>query len=99
MRPETLPGNEHVWHLYVVRVPERDRVLSELTDRGIGASIHYPTPVHLTGAFSSLGLGPGSFPVAEAAAGELLSLPLYPGITEQQQSRVVATLAEVGGRS
>ena len=92
--PVTMPGNVHVWHLYVVRVPERDRVLAALQAAGIGASIHYPTPIHLTGAYRSLGYGPGSFPVAEAAAEEILSLPLYPHITAVQQQRVVAELKE-----
>jgi dTDP-4-amino-4,6-dideoxygalactose transaminase len=89
-----LEGNEPVWHLYVVRVPDRDRVLSELHAAGIGAGIHYPTPVHLTGAFASLGYGKGAFPVAERIAGEQLSLPLFPEITPEQQERVVEVLAE-----
>jgi dTDP-4-amino-4,6-dideoxygalactose transaminase len=90
--PVTMPGNVHVWHLYVVRIPERDRVLAALQAAGIGASIHYPTPIHLTGAYRSLGYGRGSFPVAEAAADEILTLPLYPHITPVQQERVVAEL-------
>ena len=91
--PATLAGNEHVWHLYVVRVPDRDRVLKELQAAGIGAGIHYPTPVHLTGAFGDLGYGHGAFPVAERCAGELLSLPLYAEITADQQEHVVSVLA------
>jgi dTDP-4-amino-4,6-dideoxygalactose transaminase len=91
--PGTLPGNEHVWHLYVVRVPERDRVLRELQEDGVGAGIHYPVPVHLTPAMAHLGGAPGQFPVAERAAGEILSLPMFPGITPSQQERVVASLA------
>lgn len=93
VRPVTAPGNEHVWHLYVVRVPDRDAVLAALHGAGIGAGIHYPAPVHLLSGWSSLGLGPGSFPRAEAYAAEILSLPIYPGITVQQQERVVGTLA------
>ena len=73
-------GNDDVWHLYVVRVDERDRVLAELQAAGIGAGIHYPTPVHLTGAYATLGYRAGDFPVAEAAAARILSLPLYPQI-------------------
>jgi dTDP-4-amino-4,6-dideoxygalactose transaminase len=92
--PVVLEGNEPAWHLYVVRVPDRDRVLSELHAAGIGAGIHYPTPVHLTGAFASLGHGIGDFPVAERIAGELLSLPLFPEITRAQQEFVVETLAK-----
>jgi dTDP-4-amino-4,6-dideoxygalactose transaminase len=88
-----LDGNEHIWHLYVIRVPERDRVLKELHAAGIGAGIHYPLPVHQTAAFSGLGYGAGAFPVAERNAPELLSLPLFAEITAEQQERVVAALA------
>ncbi len=90
--PTVAAGNEHVWHLYVIRVPERDRVLEQLHRAGIGAGIHYPVPVHLQGAFASLGHGPGDFPVAEAAAGSILSLPMHPMITVEQQERVVDEL-------
>jgi dTDP-4-amino-4,6-dideoxygalactose transaminase len=90
--PRVLDGNEHVWHLYVVRVPDRDRVLKELHAAGIGAGIHYPVPVHLTSAFGGLGYAEGAFPVAERLAGELLSLPLFPEITPEQQDRVVSVL-------
>lgn len=91
--PVTLEGNEHVWHLYVVQVDERDRVLAALQAEGIGAGIHYPTPVHLTEAFSFLDQGPGTFPEAERLAGRILSLPIFPGITESQQERVAQVLA------
>lgn len=90
--PEVEKDNEAVWHLYVIRVPERDRVLAALNDAGIGAGIHYPIPCHLQGAYASLGHARGSFPVAERAADEILSLPIFPGITEQQQERVAETL-------
>jgi dTDP-4-amino-4,6-dideoxygalactose transaminase len=92
VRPRTLEGNEHVWHLYPVRVPERDRVLKELQAAGIGAGIHYPVPIHLTTAFEGLGHAQGAFPVAERTAQGLLSLPLFPEITEAQQERVVSVL-------
>jgi len=92
VRPRTLDGNEHVWHLYTVRVPDRDRVLKELHTAGIGAGIHYPVPVHLTNAFAGLEYTPGAFPVAERTAQELLSLPLFPEITASQQERVVSVL-------
>ncbi len=91
--PATMAGNEHVFHLYVVRVPDRDRVLGELHAAGIGAGIHYPRPVHLHRAYRHLGYGPGDFPVAEAAAGEILSLPLFPEITPDQQERVAKAVA------
>lgn len=92
--PVVLPGNEPVWHLYVVRVPDRDRVLAHLQANGIGAGVHYPAPVHRTEAFAWLGYGEGDFPVAEKVGGELLSLPLFAEITPAQQERVVETLAE-----
>ncbi|HEY7324008.1 MAG TPA: DegT/DnrJ/EryC1/StrS family aminotransferase [Streptosporangiaceae bacterium] len=85
-------GAEHVWHLYVVRVANRDAVLEKLRADGIGAAIHYPVPVHLTAAFAPLGYGPGSFPQAERAAEEILTLPMFPGITEEQQAAVAASL-------
>jgi dTDP-4-amino-4,6-dideoxygalactose transaminase len=90
--PTVAPGNEHVWHLYVVRVPDRDRVLEALKSAGIGAGIHYPVPVHLQGAFADLGYTAGDFPVTEAAAGSILSLPLHPMITAQEQEQVVDVL-------
>lgn len=93
--PRVLEGNVDVWHLYVVRVADRDRVLKELNAAGIGAGVHYPTPVHLTEAFAYLDVRPGSMPVAERAAQEILSLPIYPHITADQQARVVDCLVRV----
>jgi dTDP-4-amino-4,6-dideoxygalactose transaminase len=90
--PETLDGNEHVWHLYVVRVRDRDVVADHLRNAGVATGIHYPTPVHLTAAFSSLGYESGAFPVAESVTGEILSLPMFPGITVEQQERVAEAL-------
>ncbi len=90
--PATAPGNQHVWHLYVVQVADRDRVLADLNQAGIGAGIHYPVTVHRQGAYAHLGYGPGSFPVAEQAVDRILSLPIYPGITAEQQERVAEVL-------
>jgi dTDP-4-amino-4,6-dideoxygalactose transaminase len=90
--PRTAPGNEHIYHLYVVRVPRRDEVLRRLNVEGIGAGIHYPVPIHLQGAFKHLGHRQGDFPVAERAATEILSLPLFPEITADQQGIVVEAL-------
>lgn len=92
--PSSADGNVDVWHLYVIRLDDRDRVLRALNEAGIGAGMHYPTPIHLTGAFAHLGYGPGSFPVAEEAAGRILSLPLYPHITPAQQEHVADRLAD-----
>lgn len=91
--PAVRPGNSDVWHLYVIRVEERDRVMAELTADGIGVGIHYPTPVHLTDAYAGLGYRRGQFPVAEAAAERILSLPMFPHLLEEQQERVAASLA------
>jgi dTDP-4-amino-4,6-dideoxygalactose transaminase len=99
--PKTADGNEHVWHLFVVRVPERDRCLAGLQARGVPAAIHYPTPIHLTGAFAGAGAGAGhrrgDFPVAEHAAEEILSLPMHPHLTAAQQQYVAEALADVVG--
>lgn len=92
VRPRVLGGNEPVWHLYVVRVPDRDRVIKELHAAGIGAGIHYPVPLHLTQALAGLGYPEGAFPVAERVARQILSLPLFPEITPAQQERVVSVL-------
>jgi dTDP-4-amino-4,6-dideoxygalactose transaminase len=90
--PLVAEGNEHVFHLYVVRVADRDRVLAGMADAGIGVGIHYPKPVHLLPAFGFLGQGEGLFPRAEKFAGEILSLPMYPGITADDQEYVAETL-------
>jgi dTDP-4-amino-4,6-dideoxygalactose transaminase len=90
--PSAAPGNEHVWHLYVVRVPERDAILAALNEAGVGAGIHYPIPIHLQGAYAELGQGHGTFPVTETAAGDILSLPMFQGITMEQQRVVANTL-------
>lgn len=90
--PRPMSGNQDVWHLYVVRVAERDRVLAALHDSGIGAGIHYPTPLHLTGAYAAHGHRRGDFPVAEAAAARMLSLPIHPHITSYEQEIIVEAL-------
>lgn len=95
--PETIPGNEHVWHLYVIRVPNRDETLKRLNAAGVGAGIHYPIPIHLQGAFKHLNQGPGSFPVTEKAAKEILTLPLFPHIKPEQQEEVVSELKKALG--
>lgn len=96
--PRVVAGNEHVYHLYVVRVPERDRVVRELNAAGIGAGVHYPSPVHLLPAYTHLGHQLGAFPVAELLATEIMSLPLYPGISAGQQEQVAAVLRRVLGK-
>lgn len=98
-RPAEAEGNYHVWHLYTIQVENRDRVLTELQATGIGAGVHYPVPVHLTGAYEHLGWGRGAFPVTESAADRLLSLPIHPHITAAQQERVVAALGHALSRA
>ena len=95
--PSVRAGNSDVWHLYVVRVAERARVMAQLGAAGIGAGIHYPTPVHLTEAYAYLGGRRGQFPVAEAAAERILSLPMFPHLTADQQARVAEVLRAAVG--
>lgn len=97
--PLTLPmadgeDEEQVYHLFVVEVEDRDEVLASLRDRGIGAAVHYPTPIHLQPAWRHLGYGRGDFPVAEHLADHCLSLPCFAGITEEEQVYVAQELAE-----
>jgi len=75
---------KHVFHLYVVRVKKRDEVLQSLAKRGISCGIHYPKPVHLQKAYAHLGLGPGSLPVTESCADEVISLPMFPELSQEQ---------------
>ncbi len=82
--PVEAPGRKHVYHIYAVRVANRDAILDLLGKRGIHCGIHYPIPVHLQDAYKFLGLGRGSFPVAERCANEFLSLPMFPELTPDQ---------------
>ncbi|MBU1061144.1 MAG: DegT/DnrJ/EryC1/StrS family aminotransferase [Candidatus Omnitrophica bacterium] len=85
---------KHVYHLYVVRIKNREKVMKQLMDRGIRTLIHYPIPIHLQTAYKDLGYKKGDFPVAERCCGEILSLPMYPELTEQEIRYVVYTLSE-----
>ncbi len=87
-------GSEHAYHVYAVRVAERDRVQAELKEQGIPTLIHYPKPVHLQPAYADLGYGAGRFPVSESYAAETLSLPIYPELTEAQAGEVAAALRQ-----
>jgi dTDP-4-amino-4,6-dideoxygalactose transaminase len=78
-----------VYHLYVVRTGDREGMMNSLKDAGIGTGIHYPIPLHLQNAYSSLKYTKGDFPVAERLAAEILSLPMFPQLTDAQQGRVV----------
>jgi dTDP-4-amino-4,6-dideoxygalactose transaminase len=87
--PLVQEGHEPVWHLYVVRTARPDRLAAFLGERGIGTGRHYPEPPHLSRALEWLGYRPGDFPVTEAQAREALSLPIFPGISQQQLEAVV----------
>ena len=94
IRPAVEPHNRHVYHVYAVRVADRDAVMQRMAERGVTCGIHYPVPIHLQRAYEFLGLRQGSFPVAERCARELLSLPMYPELTQEQIERVVDTLKQ-----
>jgi dTDP-4-amino-4,6-dideoxygalactose transaminase len=83
-----------VFHLYVVRVAEREQLQKHLAASGIGTGIHYPIPLHMLEAYAGLGFRPGDLPVAERAAAEILSLPMFPGLAPESQRRVVAELLQ-----
>jgi dTDP-4-amino-4,6-dideoxygalactose transaminase len=82
-----------VYHLYVVRTTERSELQEHLTKAGIGTGIHYPVPVHLQTPYRTMGFNKGDFPVSENAAEQLLSLPIFPGLSAAQQNRVVEEIA------
>lgn len=91
--PYIAPENQSVFHLYVVQVENRDRVQQAMNAADIQTGIHYPKPVHLQPAYAALGYKQGAFPVAEALAGKILSLPMFAELTEAQQDRVIAVLS------
>jgi dTDP-4-amino-4,6-dideoxygalactose transaminase len=92
--PSVPEGSVSVWHLYVVRLSDPDRLASFLAAQGIQTGRHYPEPLHLSPAYRHLGFAPGDFPIAEALAREALSLPLYPGISERQLEAVCQAVAD-----
>ncbi|HVV02313.1 MAG TPA: DegT/DnrJ/EryC1/StrS family aminotransferase [Verrucomicrobiae bacterium] len=94
IRPVIAPYNQHVFHIYAIRVKDRDAVMQRMAARGVKCGIHYPVPIHLQKAYGFLGLPPGSYPVAEQCAKEFLSLPMYPELRPEQIQFVVETLKE-----
>ena len=86
--PYTISSDAHVYHLYVIRSQKRDELQAWLTQQGIGTLIHYPVPPHLQQAYKHLGFGKGAFPIAEEIAATCLSLPLWPGMKEQDVAYV-----------
>jgi dTDP-4-amino-4,6-dideoxygalactose transaminase len=95
--PQEQQGRRHVYHLFVVRVPDRDKMLQELSTRGIGVGLHYPIALHLQAAYQGLGWRQGDFPESEAAAASILSLPMFQHITEDQVDYVCNTLKQTLG--
>jgi dTDP-4-amino-4,6-dideoxygalactose transaminase len=95
--PEQVPLSRHVWHQYVIRTTRRDQLREFLTSRKIGSEIYYPVPLHLQEALKPLGYSEGSFPEAERAAREVLALPMFPEIREDEQQRVVHAIGEFFG--
>ncbi len=93
--PKVMPQIKHVYHLFVIQINNRDEVLDEMKNRGIGAGIHYPVPLHQQPAYAHLGYKKGDFPNAELLSSRALSLPLYPEITFDQQEFVVNTLKQL----
>jgi dTDP-4-amino-4,6-dideoxygalactose transaminase len=96
--PAARSGDEHVYHLYVIRTARRDELQAYLKARGIGTAIHYPVPVHLQRAYERLGYGTGSLPITENAARTILSLPMFPDLSPSAVVRVAETIVGFFGR-
>jgi dTDP-4-amino-4,6-dideoxygalactose transaminase len=92
--PPVAPGSEPVWHAFLVRAAEPERLATHLANRGIQTGRHYPEPPHRAVAYAQLGYAQGEFPVTEALAAELLSLPIFPGIAEEQIDAVVGAVGD-----
>ncbi|KJS03281.1 MAG: erythromycin biosynthesis sensory transduction protein eryC1 [Desulfobulbaceae bacterium BRH_c16a] len=93
--PHELPANRHVYHVYAIRVARRDALQRALAEKGVHTGIHYPVPVHLQPAYADLGYKPGDFPHSEAAANEVLSLPLYAELHTAQLEYVCHNIQEI----
>ena len=93
--PTVAPDRTHVYHLYIIRVKNRERLKEQLKQRGIASEIYYPQPLHLAAPCRELGWVEGSLPVAEQAAQETLALPLYPEMTDEQINEVITTVIEL----
>lgn len=92
--PVTDPANEHIYHQYTIRAERRDALAAHLKSRGIGHGVYYPLPLHLQPCFAGVGQGRGSLPVTEAAMDQVLSLPIYPELSEAQQAAVVGAIRD-----
>jgi dTDP-4-amino-4,6-dideoxygalactose transaminase len=87
----------HVYHVYAIRLQERDAVLRYLQEKGVGCGVHYPVPIHLQEAGRNLGYTKGAFPIAENLANQFLSLPMFPELTEEQIEYVALCVSEAVG--
>jgi dTDP-4-amino-4,6-dideoxygalactose transaminase len=96
-RPVTDPANEHIYHQYTIRAERRDALGTHLSQQGIGSAVYYPQCLHLQPCFAPLGYGEGDLPEAERASREVLSLPIYPEMTDAQHARVVDVVKEFFG--
>ena len=96
--PVTLESNKHVYYVYGVRHRQREQIMEELKKRGILLNISYKWPIHIMRGYSYLGYRAGDFPVAEKAANEIFSLPMYPGLTFEEQDQVCLALTEILGK-
>lgn len=96
--PTAASPGEHVYHLFMIRHPQRDMLATFLKERGIETAVHYPFPIHLMPAFAHLGKERGSFPVAEQLCAEILSLPMYPELTNAEITRVASAIREFSTR-
>jgi dTDP-4-amino-4,6-dideoxygalactose transaminase len=92
--PAEFPDRRHVYHIYAVRVANRDAFIGYLSERGVHTGIHYPVPVHRLEGYRDLGYGAGSFPISEKVASEVVSLPMYPEMTAAHVERVAEVVAE-----
>ena len=96
--PRQRRGSEHVYHLYVVRVPDRDQARARLREQGIGTGVHYPVPVHRQPAYEGRVMpGPSGCAETERATAEILSLPLYPELTDEQVAMVCGAIGGLAG--
>ena len=95
--PTVGTDNFHVWHLFVIQLLNREKMMEHLTNHDVGFGIHYPTPIHLHGAFSYLGKKSGDFPISEQLARTILSIPMFPGMTTEQIDYVSETLRSCPG--
>jgi dTDP-4-amino-4,6-dideoxygalactose transaminase len=92
--PSASPSDRHVYHIYAVRVPDRESFMEALARKGVASAIHYPVPIHLQEAYDFMQIQPGAFPIAEQWAQEEVSLPMYPELQMRQMARVIDAVSK-----